>query len=537
LATTVVSPLVSVAVQQGSLSHDRRYAAGLVSGLTCLAVLVHGYHPYAEDGGLYLAGIKRLLDPGLYPRETAFVDEHLRFSIFAPAIAALIRWSRLSVETIIFFLYVAALWITLFAAWKLVARCYDDRRARTGAVALLAVWLTLPVAGTSLLLIDPYLTARSVSTPCALVAFSQALDLDNRERHVRALMLSVCALIIGMLFHPLMTAYAAACILILAVMLRFRSSWPWTLGLACLAAVGAAAILQAFSAREGPEYARVALTRVYWFLSQWRWYELFGLAAPLTIFAIMALSWRNNQPKRAALAQMSVTVGVASIIVALLFARVDSATHLLARLQPLRIFQPLYLLMVMFLGAEMARHFLQERVVRWAVTFAALASIMLVTERRVYPASAHIEWPWHTMRSTETNPWTRAFLWVRDNTSRDALVALDADYIEKPNEDAQCFRAIAERSALPDYSKDGGEASISPSLAQDWIDGESAQKQLSTETDEKRISALKSFGVDWVVLEKNAITGFACDYANEAVKVCRMPQQVRASLSSSRALR
>jgi hypothetical protein len=193
--------------------------------------------------------------------------------------------------------------------------------------------------------------------------------------------------------------------------------------------------------------------------------------------------------------------------------------------------------MVLFLGAEMVTHFLRLRAARWAVTFASLAAIMLVAERRIYTASAHVEWPWHTIRSTEDNPWTRAFLWVRENTSRDALVALDADYIEKPNEDAQCFRAIAERSALPDYSKDGGEASITPSLTQDWIDGESAQEQLSAETDEKRISALKPFGVDWVVLDKNAVTGFACDYANEAVKVCRMPQQVRASLISSRALR
>ncbi|HEX7159208.1 MAG TPA: hypothetical protein VF214_09355, partial [Edaphobacter sp.] len=429
-----------------------------------------------------------------------------------------------------------------FTAWKLVARCYDDRRARTGAVALLAVWLTLPVAGTSLILMDPYVTARSISTPCALAALAGILDLQERGRSVRglrlvrSLLLVGCALIFGMLFHPLMTAYAAACSLVLAAMLRFRSTWPWTLGLACLAAIVTAATLQVLSTPEGPGYTRVALTRAYWFLSQWRWYEWFGLAAPLLLLAMMAIRWRDDRSNRAALAQMSVTMGLAAILVALLFARIDNRTHLVARLQPLRIFHTVYLVMALFLGAEMGRRLLRRSAVRWAVTFAALASVMLMADRCVYPASAHIEWPWHTTRSTETNPWVRAFLWVRENTSRDALVALDADYIEKPSEDAQCFRAIAERSALPDYSKDGGEASITPSLTKEWIDGESAQEQLSAETDEKRISALKPFGVDWVVLEKSAVTGFACDYANEAVKVCRMPRQLRAALSSSPAL-
>ena len=66
--------------------------------------------------------------------------------------------------------------MTLFAAWLLAARCYKSREARGGAVALLAVWLTLPIAGTSLMLMDPYVTARSLSTPCGLLALVGALQ-------------------------------------------------------------------------------------------------------------------------------------------------------------------------------------------------------------------------------------------------------------------------------------------------------------------------------------------------------------------------
>ena len=72
----------------------------------------------------------------------------------------------------------------------------------------------------------------------------------------------------------------------------------------------------------------------------------------------------------------------------------------------------------------------------------------------------------------------QAFLWIRGNTPKDALFALDADYINAPGEDAQSFRAIAERSALPDYSKDGGEASIAPDLTAAWSIGQAAQRGL-----------------------------------------------------------
>ena len=102
-------------------------------------------------------------------------------------------------------------------------------------------------------------------------------------------------------------------------------------------------------------------------------------------------------------------------------------------------------------------------------------------------------------------------------------MALDSDYITKSGEDAQSFRAIAERSALPDYSKDGGEASITPELTSAWVEGQVAQSGLSNSTDARRIAALKPLGVGWVVLERSAATAFVCDYANEAVKVCRLP--------------
>jgi hypothetical protein len=102
------------------------------------------------------------------------------------------------------------------------------------------------------------------------------------------------------------------------------------------------------------------------------------------------------------------------------------------------------------------------------------------------------------------------------------LFALDADYINAEGEDAQCFRAIAERSALADYSKDGGEASIAPDLTAEWVREQAAQQGLSPVSDAERMARLRPLGVGWVVLRADAVTGFECPYQNAAVKVCRV---------------
>ena len=166
MATSLASPVSSERLQREEYRRERSFAAVLVTVLTFFALLVHGYHPYAEDGGVYLPEIKRLLDPALYPHGAEFVVGHLRYSLFAPVMAGLVRESNLSLEMVLLLVHLATFWTTLFAAWLLAARCYASREARGGAVALLAVWMTLPIAGTSLMLMDPYVTARSLSTPC-----------------------------------------------------------------------------------------------------------------------------------------------------------------------------------------------------------------------------------------------------------------------------------------------------------------------------------------------------------------------------------
>ena len=168
--------------QPPSILQRSNIAITTVSALTVIAVAIHAYHPYAEDGGLYLAGIKRVLHPDPYPYWSGLTTAHLRFSLFAPGVALLVRASHLSLMMFMLLLYVGTIWSTLFAAWHLALRCFPRAEECLGAASVFALLLTVPVAGTSLMLVDPYVSARSISTPCGLFALVAVYDITRQAR-------------------------------------------------------------------------------------------------------------------------------------------------------------------------------------------------------------------------------------------------------------------------------------------------------------------------------------------------------------------
>ncbi len=493
---------------------DRRTGLLLATILTVFVLLVHGYHPYSEDGGVYLAGIERLLNPRLFPAYTAFVTEHLRFSLFAPCVAALVRLAHLPLPWIVLLLDLAGAWLTLYAAWLLVAWVTPSRPARAGAVTLLACLFAVPVAGTSLLLMDPYLTARSLTTPLTLLAL--VFTLPPRRPALCAAVLVAAALL-----HPLMAGYAlaAVCILRAAQQTIRRRRWSALASLAAAALVGAA-LLQTIAPPESPAYITIALSRYYWFPFWWQWYEQLGLLAPLLVLYALG---RRAPATTQLLTRTALALAAVSLLVAVCFARVHLETHLVARLQPLRAFQTVYLLLILLLGAWLGERLLRAGPLRWAILLLALAPLMFYVAHATYPKSPHLELPGPFDRVEPTNLWVQAFDWIRENTPQDAVFALDAHYISQPGEDAQCFRAIAQRSALPDYSKDGGEAAITPSLTQAWYTAQQAQTRLDAQSDLGRLAALRPLGASWIILQQSTPTAFACPYANASVKVCRLP--------------
>ena len=535
LPATVQLQRISRHLQAAVRRQERRFAALLVTALTFLAVAVEGYHPFTEDGGLYVAGVEHLLDPGLFPRWREFVEAPTHLSLFAPAVAAVVRASHLSLPTVLLLLHLTTIWVTLFGAWLIAERCWTSREARTGAVLLLACWLALPIAGTSLQFMDPYVTARSFSTPCMVLSLVGVLWITQRNvsgaEEIRARkagwILCSISLIVAFLMHPLMAGYALGASSILAA-LRGQTRAARLIGAAslCLSALALALAVHTSAPPETATYARVALTRSYWFPARWAWYETLGLAAPLAILAFATIgprwlrlhSYITRSHAERALTGMAAICGTTSLLVALFFAHAHSSEHLVARLQPLRAFQIVYLIMVLLLGALLGEHILRWKPLRWLAATLLLSGIVFSAERAAYPDCTHIEFP----GMAGQNPWVQAFLWVRTHTPKDALFALDPDYIHAPAEDGDCFRAIAQRSALPDYSKDGGEASIAPELASAWQAGQALQRPLATHLAVADLRALRSAGVSWIIVRAGTAIHSTCPYSNSELRICRL---------------
>jgi len=332
------------------------------------------------------------------------------------------------------------------------------------------------------------------------------------------------------LLHPLMAGYTAISMLTLA--LAQRKMWP-ALGL--LFAMGwllsAVIFIATHPAIANLAYNRAALSRSYFFLSSWRWYEYPGLVIPILLLGFAGFRSRLPWPARA-LAISAALAGSWALVTSLCFVH-RSGSLLLARLQLLRTFHPVYIAGLLLAGGMLGRWTRQHRRAM-AVLCLLVAAALFAGQRLTYPESNHLEWPGIEPR----NQWQEAFLWIRDNTPANAVFALDNDYIESPGEDAVGFRATTERSAVADWFKDGGIASNFPQAAALWWQGSTATERLNQANDSQRLARLLPLGVTWIVLPvetappvparrgagRGAETTFPCPFHNARVRVCRLSE-------------
>ena len=470
--------------------------------------MVHGYHPGVEDAEIYLPGIKKALDPALYPHNSAFFSSHAHMTLFPNLIAGSIRISHLPVDWALFLWQWLSIFFLLLACWHLGRLVFRDALARWGSVALIAALLTIPVAGTALYIMDEYLSTRSFSTPAVLFIIINIVE----RKFLRALLWTIFTVLI----HPLMAVFGIVYVVLFLWMNRQRME------ILSDSRVKAMSALLLFPFGLFPPvtdaYREVLTTRPYFFLLQWRWYEWLGIFAPLAV--LWLIRWIARSQDLSLLAAMC----SASIVFALIFLGISLIITIpprlanLAELQPMRSLHLVYIFLFVFLGGILAQWVLRGQIWRWALLFLPLCAGMWYVQRRLFPATPYIEWPGTAPR----NEWVQAFLWIQQNTPRDAYFALDPDYMALPGEDQHGFRAIAERSRLADVVKDSGAVTMFPALAESWRQQVQSQQGWSNFQipDFRRLQ--KMFGVNWVVLQKPAVMGLSCPYQNKAVLVCRL---------------
>lgn len=498
----------------------RKDILGLV-GLAAAAFAIHGYHPYSEDAETYLPGIQRVLHPNLFPVGAEYFQLHAHLTWYPQLIAGTVRLLHLPLPWTLLLWQVASFFLFLLACWKLMCAVFPERRACWAGVALVAALFTMPVAGTALYLMDPFLNPRNIIAFALVFAVLKVLE----RKYVQATLF----IAFGGSIHPLMSAFAATFCVLMVVFDRWpawRAAWrreDVTAGARPRDLVAPAVLL--FQPIQGlfnaPDHAydQVASVHRYQYLTRWTWYEMLGAVAPLFIFWAFSAIGRARKMRKFELLSRGMVIYGAFYLVVGLVVSIPRRLEVFALVQPMRSLQLLYVLMLLFGGGLLGEYVLRNKPWRWLVLFVPLVSGMAWAQCELFPASAHMEMPWAQPR----NPWAQAFVWVKENTPQDAVFALDPYYMSIRGEDELGFRAIAERSQLADGLKDGGVVQMFPDIGDSWF----AQMKAQTGIDHFRIEdfeRLKArYGASWVVLRQRDPAGLECPYRNDVVMVCRVP--------------
>jgi hypothetical protein len=484
----------------------------MLLALTVGALLIHGYHAFAEDAEIYLPGVEKILHPELFPAGQEFFGSHANLTLFPNLTAFWLRVLHLPFEAGLFLGHVLSIFFFLLACWELSGQCSPDARTRWAGVALVAALLTLPVAGTDLYILDQYLNPRNLSAFACVFAVARVL----KKQYLWAGLWLAFALSV----HPLMPMYTISFCLLLVAMERFEGRAEpkapvvgSTLAVACLVPLGA------LLGPPTPAYHQAVQFHSAHYILRWAWYEWAGVLAPLALLWWFASIARARQWRAVERLCLALVVYDLVYFAAALLLSIPKSFEALARLQPMRSLHLLYILMFLMAGILLGEYVLRSRIWRWLLLFGPLSLGMFAAQRALFPASAHIELP----ETAPNNPWAQAFLWIRKNTPENAIFALDPYYMRIRGEDTIGFRCRAERSRTVDVNKDSGAVSMFPPLAEEWWEQLQVLRGWKSFQKADFLRIKEQYGVSWIVLQQPGVAGLECPYQNREVQVCRLP--------------
>jgi len=489
----------------------------LLTGLTAAGILLHGYHFGFDDQSVYLPAIKKALDPSLYPYDADFFLLQTRLGILPEAVAATVRLTRLPLDWVVLGWHVASVFLLLTGCWRVARDCFRTSAGVLGGLLLVTVLFTLTVAGTFVVLCDPYLHTRNVAA--AMLVFALA---DVLERRLTALIWVFLALLV----HPTFALIGLWHVAVQAWPQEHRVPAPRfansRVPLLAVAPVGVFA--QWFADPSSAPWREAISSERYLFPTRWAWYELLGAFAPMLILLwFAALARRHGLGNLARICRRLVFSGGVGVAAGCAVGMIPALLPLVP-LELMRTLYLLYLLMALFCGGLCAEMLPAHGRRLAAALLFPLAFLMFRAQRADLRLSPHYEWPGAAPR----NDWLKAFDWIRQHTPRNALFAMNPDLLRLPAENEHGFRGLAERSQLAESAKDRAVSRNIPGLSWAWRDQVHAQRGIEGFTREELAGLRKRYGVTWLLLWKGAQRGseqatLDCPYENAAARVCRAP--------------
>ncbi len=451
-----------------------------------------GYRYGASDQAFYIPAVIRHLEPADYPRDAPLIDGQARMVLVDEALAAGVRMTRASLQSLFAVMYAATLVILLVALVRLGRRFY---RSEWTTVALTAA-LTLrhSIAKTGANTLEGYFHPRVFVFAMGLagvVAF-----LERRD------WLWIVLIAAGLVIHPTTAAWFGVWLTIAAWF--GRPSWRPALAIACAAAtIGIVLALW-----RGPFAGHLAPMDAEWlsvisdkdYLFPFGWPPSAWLTNLVTVPVILSCWRARHRAGLTAPGETPIVLGAMGLLAAFTcWLPFDAARIALAvELQVSRVFWMLDVLATVYLVWWLAEGRSAEgRTVKAAVVVAAILAFASAA-RGSY--SMFVEFPDRPIFDLDikAGDWRDAMAWAR---TTDPASGFLADPLHAARYGSS-LRAAAHRDVLLERLKDRAIAMYDRSAALRVADRERALAVLPWDTPDGARALARRYGLDYLIIER-----------------------------------
>ena len=430
----------------------------ILTGLTLLATLIHGYTFSTGDQAIYIPQVLSRVDPSLFLKDYAVSIPEAQFSFFFPLIASLIKLGQFDLQWFYFILYLLIRFFSTLMIFNLAKTILKSNSKAFLATAILS--LPLPVGGTATTTFDIAFLPRFLIAPLLIYGLTQII----RNHYFQV------AVITGLIFliHPFSAVSLG--LILLGSLIYQRQSMIKILHLLLTSLVVASPLLLLrlrlfLSHTQGwlmpLKWQQILINRLpYLFLSHWSIFEWLGL---LLILLPILLQLKTPPVK---------AIFFTTIIFTLFYFVFSELLPLtpLIQLQPLRLWLFLVLLAPILL-------------VDLDFKLGLVALALLIITR--FPSSLPIELPYQNHRE-----WDQLQFWVRDNTPKDSLI------LTPPHRSG--FRVHSQRAIVAEI-KDGSSGLYSYPFALEWQQRISQLHPLPTKSTPEISQIAQQHGADYLI--------------------------------------
>jgi hypothetical protein len=455
-----------------------------------------GYRYGVSDQAFYIPVITRALDPAAFPRDASLIDAQGDLMLGDELLAAIVRATGVSLETLFLVSYLASLALIWSGAVLIGRRVYRS----PWAIAALGAVLTLRhrIPRTSANSFEPYFHPRMFAFGLGMLAVAAVL----RRRFWIAIALVAVSAVVHITTAMWFSVLIGVALAILDARLRRVA----------VAGVGAAAVVLAWAATAGPLQAAAGTMDERWleavaskdslFATEW---PLWAWAANLGLLGLLWWVHRIRRRRAEATPEDTALVWGAVAVVGLFLVTlppVAAAYSLAVQFQISRVFWLVDLLATVYLIAVMGNR-------RWVVIALIAFSIVrgtyiMLVERPDRPLFAV------TLPAT---PWEDAMGWIAAQP-RDVHVLADPGHAWKYG---SSVRVAAERDVFIEEVKDSALAIYSRDVARRVVERTRALGDFGALAPEHATGLATQYDLDYLVTEADLKLPLA--YRNEQFRI------------------